>query len=176
MSAGPTRKASGKVPPCVPDSEPPPFTIRSYRPGAEDAALASAILRESEGASAWSESALQPGNFDPACTSAFFSEVPERPTGFIIGRQIAGEAEILNLAVSASSRRQGQAKALVERLLLNFHEHSVRTVFLEVRESNSAAIALYETLGFLPVGRRPAYYRDPVEAALVYSKLLDSTG
>jgi ribosomal-protein-alanine N-acetyltransferase len=73
-------------------------------------------------------------------------------------------------------RRQGQAKALVERLLLNFREHSVRTVFLEVRESNSAALALYEALGFLPIGRRPSYYREPVEAALLYSKLLDSTG
>src|ERR1700687_5695074 len=117
----PTRKSSGKVLLGVtPDSQPPAFTIRAYRPILEDAAAASAVLRESMGASAWSESALQSGSFDPTSTFAFFSQLASKPTGFIIGRWAEDEAEILNLAVSISSRRQGQAEALVERLLLAF--------------------------------------------------------
>jgi [ribosomal protein S18]-alanine N-acetyltransferase len=160
----------------TPDSQPPAFTIRAYRPISEDAAFAAALLRESKGAAPWPESTLQPASFATASTFAFFCEHAGKPTGFIIGRQAAEEAEILNLAVSTSSRRQGQAKALVERLLLTFREHSVLGVFLEVRESNSAAITLYEKLGFRLVGRRPSYYREPIEAALLYSKLLDSTG
>lgn len=160
----------------APDREPSAFTIRAYRPISEDAAAASAILRESKEAASWSEGALGPGNFDPASMLAFFSEFAGKPTGFIIGRYAADEGEILNLAVSSSSRRQGQAEALVERILIAFREHSVVNVFLEVRESNSAAIALYQKLGFRRVGQRPGYYREPSESALIYSKLLDSTG
>jgi ribosomal-protein-alanine acetyltransferase len=157
------------------DSITPAFTIRAYRSISEDAASASSILRESKEASPWPEGALPAGDSDAGTTLAFFAELVGKPTGFIIGRQVADEAEILNLAVSASLRRQGQARALVERLLLAFREHSVRIVFLEVRESNSAAIVLYEKLGFLLVGQRPSYYHHPLEAALLYSKLLDST-
>jgi tRNA threonylcarbamoyladenosine biosynthesis protein TsaB len=161
-----------------PQPEVPAFTIRALRPGPEDAAAASVILLESKGAASWPQSALQPGVLEPASATifAFFSEIAGRPTGFIIGRYAADEAEILNLAVSSDSRRQGHAKALVQRLLVAFCEESAVRVFLEVRESNSAAIALYEKLGFRRVGQRQGYYREPAESALVYSKLLDSTG
>jgi [ribosomal protein S18]-alanine N-acetyltransferase len=158
------------------DQETPAFTIRAYRPISEDAAAASAILRECKEGAPWSEGALGPSSFDLASMVAFFSEVARAPAGFIIGRRAADEGEILNLAVSSSSRRQGLAKALVHRILADFAKHSVVKVFLEVRESNSAAIALYEKLGFRRVGMRQGYYRDPSESALVYSKPLDSTG
>jgi ribosomal-protein-alanine acetyltransferase len=160
----------------TPDREAWPFTIRAYRPILEDAIAASAILQESKEAASWSETALGPTRFDVATMIAFFTEIAGKPSGLIIGRYAAGEGEILNLAVSIASRRQGQAKTLVERMLAAFCEHSVLKVFLEVRESNSAAITLYEKLGFRQVGRRSAYYREPPEAALVYRKLLDSTG
>lgn len=159
------------------DAQSPAFTIRAFRSGPEDAAAASAILLESEDAAAWSESALQGGAFDPAnaTTFAFFSEVAGRPTGFIIGRHVTEEGELLNLAISVSSRRQGQGQALVNQLFQSFRDHSVVKVFLEVRESNSAAIAFYGKLGFRLSGRRQSYYREPVETALLYSKLLEST-
>jgi ribosomal-protein-alanine N-acetyltransferase len=160
----------------APERGTPALSIRAYRPILEDAAAASALLREAKEAASWSESALGTSSFDVATMIAFFSELAGKPTGFIIGRHAAGEGEILNLAVSIASRRQGHGEVLVERTLAAFRERSALKVFLEVRESNSAAIALYEKLGFRQVGRRPSYYRDPVEAALVYSKLLDSTG
>jgi ribosomal-protein-alanine acetyltransferase len=158
------------------DVRPPAFTVRAFRPILEDAAAASAILCESKDAAPWPESALKPGAFDPSNTVAFFSETDGTPTGFIVGRHAADEGEILNLAVSASWRRQGQGQALLNHLFQAFRHHSVNRVFLEVRESNSAAIAFYEKLGFRLTGRRPSYYRDPVETALLYGKLLESTG
>ena len=160
----------------IADAKRPAFTVRAFRPVPEDAAAASAILCESKEAAAWPESALQHDAFDASNTLAYFSETGGLPTGFIVGRHAADEGEILNLAVSGVSRRQGQGLALVNQLFEAFRQHSVARVFLEVRESNSAAIAFYEKLGFRLSGRRPSYYHDPVEAALLYSKALESTG
>jgi ribosomal-protein-alanine N-acetyltransferase len=71
-----------------------------------------------------------------------------------------GEAEILNIAVAPSHRRNGIATALIDSL-------DAPEVFLEVRESNEPAQRLYSKLGFRTVGRREQYYDDPEEAALV---------
>ena len=77
------------------------------------------------------------------------------------------EAEILNLGVAEAVRRQGIARALVRALLAQFSRQGVRTVFLEVRESNHPARGLYESFGFREVGRRSRYYQRPVEDAVV---------
>ncbi len=89
--------------------------------------------------------------------------------GFLVSRQVfAGdqstppEREILNLAVAKPFRRMGVATALLR------HELGRQaTFFLEVRESNRAARALYAKFGFQEVGRRPYYYRYPDETAIV---------
>jgi len=84
--------------------------------------------------------------------------------GFVASRQTApGEREILNIAVAPAQRRQGIARRLLEEELAG----SPGAWFLEVRESNTAAISLYETLGFQITGRRQDYYIDPIEAAIV---------
>ena len=80
------------------------------------------------------------------------------------------EAEILNLRCGAARRRRGDGGALLRAALDEFWARGVSRVFLEVRESNEAAIAFYEKHGFVKRGRRPAYYRDPVEAAIVMEK------
>lgn len=86
--------------------------------------------------------------------------------GFLVTRRTApDEAEILNLAVDPSFRRRGIAKILAQNALRT----SPGRWFLEVRESNRAAIALYESLGFRPVGTRQNYYEHPPEAAIVMS-------
>lgn len=98
----------------------------------------------------------------------FFVAVRERATaGYVLARRVADEAEILNLAVAAEHRRRGVGRALVERVLGELRACGVRDAFLEVRESNRAAQGLYEGLGFRVVGRRPRYYRRPVEDALL---------
>lgn len=84
--------------------------------------------------------------------------------GFVAWRELAaGEAEILNLAVDPMHRRRGVATRLLEPLLARRQT----TWYLEVRESNAAARALYGKMGFREVGRRSSYYQDTGEAAVV---------
>ncbi len=84
--------------------------------------------------------------------------------GFLVFRHTTpGELEILNMAVDPPVRRRGTARFLLERTLAQWRG----TWFLEVRESNSAAIRLYESIGFGRVGRREDYYHDPPEPAIV---------
>jgi len=78
--------------------------------------------------------------------------------GFILSRMVAGEAEILSIAVAAARRGKG-----LGRLLLNLHLRrlaglGVRAIFLEVAEDNGSARALYRRAGFRDVGRREGYY------------------
>jgi ribosomal-protein-alanine N-acetyltransferase len=87
--------------------------------------------------------------------------------GYLIARELAGAGEILNIAVAPESRRHGLARALLNHGLRVLRQHAVDEVFLEVRESNRGAQALYVAAGFRPVGQRSAYYRNPKEDALV---------
>jgi [ribosomal protein S18]-alanine N-acetyltransferase len=87
--------------------------------------------------------------------------------GYLIGREVAGTGEVLNLAVSPDHRRRGLARALLRAGLSRLRKRRVEEVYLEVRESNHSAQALYLSLGFRPVGQRSAYYRNPKEDALV---------
>ena len=88
--------------------------------------------------------------------------------GFLSCWCIAGEAEINNVCVLPEYRRRGIAKAMFDRLeeLLPDAERWV----LEVRESNTAAIALYEKLGFSRAGLRRDFYEGPTENAVIMSK------
>jgi len=87
--------------------------------------------------------------------------------GHLMARVAAGEGEILNLAVMASHRRQGLGRRLLRAGVAAMFRAGAREAYLEVRESNRAAIELYRSEGFRPVGLRPGYYRDPPEDALV---------
>ena len=87
--------------------------------------------------------------------------------GFIVGRQVADEWEIENIAVTGSARRCGLGSRLVGEFLDLVRCRRGKAVFLEVRESNRAARSLYEKWAFLEVGRRKMYYQDPAEDALL---------
>ena len=91
--------------------------------------------------------------------------------GFLAVRTIvaAHEMELLNLAVGPNWRRRGCASALLNVAINECQRNAFRAVFLEVRESNERAIAFYKKHGFVQSGRRPAYYRNPEEAALTMS-------
>jgi ribosomal-protein-alanine N-acetyltransferase len=81
------------------------------------------------------------------------------PLGFQLSLIVAGEAEILTLCVDPNLRRQGIARALLRDLYARARAaHALRLV-LEVAADNDAALRLYETEGFAPIGRRPFYYR-----------------
>ena len=87
--------------------------------------------------------------------------------GYVVALDAADEGEILNLAVAPAGRRRGLGRALVRDILAALSNRGVRHVYLEVRESNTPARALYAAHGFQEVGRRQQYYRRPVEDAIV---------
>jgi len=87
--------------------------------------------------------------------------------GYLMARISGEEGEILNLAVLPEHRRQGVANQLLQQGLAALKSAGVREAYLEVRESNQPALALYGAYGFRPVAVRPHYYRNPPEDALV---------
>jgi len=109
-------------------------------------------------------------------TLALVAEREEAVVGYLIARAIAGEAEILNLAVDPAERRQGLGARLLEEGLAAATDAGARQVWLEVRESNAAAQALYRRRGFSVVGQRARYYKNPVEDALVLRLGLRDSG
>jgi ribosomal-protein-alanine N-acetyltransferase len=88
--------------------------------------------------------------------------------GFLVARQIDAEFEIENVAVAGSVLRRGLGTRLVGELLAVASHQGAKAVFLEVRESNRGARALYEKCGFTEIGHRKRYYQDPEEAAVLY--------
>jgi [ribosomal protein S18]-alanine N-acetyltransferase len=143
--------------------------IRTLRE--QDAAAVAEILRGALEAVFWPESSVKEVLASQSAV-ALVSETEGKAAGFLIGRQAADEAEILNLAVAQGSRRRGEGGALLEAALEEFRTRGVSRVFLEVRDSNAAGIAFYGKHGFSKIGRREGYYRDPFEAAIVMEKKL----
>ena len=78
--------------------------------------------------------------------------------GFILGRAIAGEAEVLTLAVDPARRRQGRARGLLALFRAEACARKADTAFLEVAENNKAAIALYNGAGYVVSARRKRYF------------------
>jgi ribosomal-protein-alanine N-acetyltransferase len=91
----------------------------------------------------------------------------EALAGYIVGRLIADELHINNVAVREAYRRAGVARSLLSRVLREAKAYQAVRAFLEVRAGNAAAQALYERCGFTIVGRRRNYYSNPPEDALI---------
>jgi ribosomal-protein-alanine N-acetyltransferase len=89
---------------------------------------------------------------------------------FLIAKQIGPEWELENIVVAASAQRRGLASALLGHFLDVVRQRGGESVFLEVRDSNAPARALYAKHGFVETGRRRLYYRDPAEDAVLYRK------
>jgi ribosomal-protein-alanine N-acetyltransferase len=144
------------------------------------------IQGDSRGASAWEPSSYLGYDCRVALLVRALSE--DQVVGFIVSRKVTvgdenAEREILNLIVDPAYRRHGIGRALIEAELAAYPlgSQSPRvgsqsalgldpqgTVwFLEVRESNFAAISLYTAMGFTIAGRRQGYYNDPAETAIV---------
>jgi ribosomal-protein-alanine N-acetyltransferase len=87
--------------------------------------------------------------------------------GYVCASQGFGEAEILVLGVDPAFRRRGLARALLQALTGALKARGCDTVFLEVRRSNAAAVALYLSAGFREIGMRKGYYADSGEDALL---------
>ena len=96
----------------------------------------------------------------------------EKVIGYVGSQTVIDESDMMNIAVHPDFRRQGVAEALVGSLSDALRLRGSKALTLEVRVSNVPAIRLYQKLGFGQVGRRPNYYRNPKEDALILRKAL----
>lgn len=128
--------------------------------------------------------ALHRQHFVPAWEAAAFADLithngalallavsQETPVGFILGRVIADEAEILTLGVKGDWQRRRVATRLVTDLAARAAARGASRIFLEVAADNEGARQLYRTLGFAEIGSRPGYYerrdRAPIDAIIM---------
>jgi ribosomal-protein-alanine N-acetyltransferase len=91
--------------------------------------------------------------------------------GFVLARAVAGEAEILTLAVAPAARRQGVAALLLRAAMMEAQRRDAEAMFLEVSDRNTAARGLYARAGFAQVGQRRRYYADGSDALVLSRRL-----
>ena len=95
--------------------------------------------------------------------------------GYICFWLVAGEVHLLNIAVHTACRRQGIGGFLLSKMVAVGRSEGAEVAWLEVRPSNLPAISLYRKTGFREVGRRPGYYDDTREDAIIMSLRLNPT-
>ncbi len=111
------------------------------------------------GQSGWSEQSVDSlAVTDGAVLIATFAD--KQMAGFILTRHAADEAELLTIAVDPDFQRAGAASLLVNSAKLELEKHAVKSLFLEVRRDNAAAVACYKKLGFEKISVRKNYYTD----------------
>jgi ribosomal-protein-alanine acetyltransferase len=144
-----------------------PLKVRPFQPG--DSEAVSEICRHSPQAAQWPKE-----SYDQAHSSGqivLIAEINGRICGFLLARVIADEAEILNMAVDTAYRRKRTGSALLSAAISAAQAQNAKNIYLEVRESNSAAISFYRRHGFEKSNERRGYYRSPTENAVVMKKL-----
>lgn len=149
------------------------FTARScpLRPATPADLPALAELERGAFSDPWTEFQLRSALDWPGAV-ALVSEDGDGLRGYVLGRVVVDQAEILSLAVVAGHRRRGLGRELLGGALALMVERGARSAWLEVRVSNDAARAMYESAGFVAAGRRPDYYRQPLEDALILRREL----
>lgn len=119
----------------------------------------------------WSENSIA-SELDNPLSYWLVAEDNKKIAGYVGSQAVLDAADMMNLAVSPDYRQQGVGQALVNALVDHLRQNNVIALLLEVRVSNTAAISLYEKLEFAQVGRRPRYYHNPREDALILRKEL----
>jgi len=116
-------------------------------------------------------STTRPTSVAPASSPRRLALVLEEETavqGFLVARVVDCEWELENIAIAGRARRRGLGTRLLGEFLNLARGQGAQSVFLEVREGNRSARALYEKWAFEESGRRSRYYHDPEEDAVVY--------
>ncbi len=117
----------------------------------------------------WSEQSLA-GELDNPLSLWLVCQVDGEVWGYVGSQTVLGETDMMNVAVLPWARRQGIAQRLILALVAQLKQQGSHCLSLEVRPSNTPAVALYQGLGFSQVGRRPNYYRHPKEDGLILRK------
>ncbi|MBE6626841.1 MAG: ribosomal-protein-alanine N-acetyltransferase [Ruminococcaceae bacterium] len=115
----------------------------------------------------WSYKSFEEAIFSPNTTIYVVNSSSGDVLGFSCLLIIDYEAEILNIAVDGNYRKQGIGRLLAEHMINICISKEVEDIFLEVRDSNTAARGLYEKVGFKQIGRRKNYYSNPTEDAIM---------
>ena len=117
----------------------------------------------------WSEQSVE-SELDNPLSLWLVCREGERILGYVGSQTVLGETDMMNVTVSPDARRQGIAQKLIVALEAQLRQQGSRSLSLEVRPSNTAAVSLYRKMGFTQVGRRPNYYRHPKEDGLILRK------
>ena len=145
--------------------------IRIRRLKKEDAGILAGIEKEIFGRNAWTENDFKETT---AIEYAYYLVAEDEENGHIVGacgyRDMCGEADITNVCIIPEMRRKGIAERMLKSLISYGIEQGVKDFTLEVRSKNTAAIHLYEKLGFVSEGVRPGFYEDPKDDALIMWK------
>ena len=167
--AWPTRNPAGGSP----TSPRTASTVRIRPAAVADIAGMIALERDTPSAAHWPEPMY--GHIfsaDSATRIALVVEDDAALRGFAIARLVGEEGEVENIVVDRKQRHQGLGTRLLETIIERSRSRNASRLFLEVRQSNSAARALYEKCGFVLSGRRRAYYTSPSEDAVLYTREL----
>lgn len=141
------------------------MSARLRRVGPEDAALIARLEAEATDAP-WSE-AMARASLRLATTRGWIAERDAAGVGYVLASAAGGVGEILIVGVAPSERRQGLGRALMEAAQQAWRADGVTEAFLEVRDDNEAAQALYRVLGWEDAGVRRRYYRDGCDARVM---------
>ena len=128
-----------------------------FRPMAEADLAAVVALERSSQYTPWTE-----GNFRDALAAGnlcLVATLEQRVAGLAVLRMAAGEAELLTMAIRPELRRRGLGRRLLAEVVTRAADYGADVMWLDVRVSNAAAIALYRAAGFVEIGRRKDYYR-----------------
>ena len=115
----------------------------------------------------YSENALAEMIASPLHPSFVLRDEEGELLGYLLGQAIPPEGDLLRLAVHPNGRRRGYGRIIIEAFLSHLRSIGCTVCFLDVREHNLAAQALYTSYGFSPIDRRKSYYHLPTEDAIV---------
>lgn len=145
------------------------------------------FIREARGEDIARITEIESASFsDPWSEARLLSETDKKDDRFFVvtdGKEIFGyaivcmgiggnEAELYDIAVDTSARGRGIGDMLMDFMTDEAKKSGTERIYLEVRETNAAALALYEKHGFTAFGRRRGYYRKPTEDAILMSRVL----
>lgn len=119
----------------------------------------------------WSENSISSELTNPYSLWLVWEEQGE-VLGYIGSQSVPPEADVMNLAVAPEARCRKVGTGLLSALCELLHSRGIDKLLLEVRASNTPAIALYEGFGFAVLGKRPKYYVNPTEDAWIMGKEL----
>jgi len=141
---------------------------RIRRATQEDADALVVLEAKSFGVRSWGEKNIRESLAVPNVGVLLAEADAGAPSGFVIWRDLGGEAEILSLGVPPAHQRRGAGDALVAAIVAAARDAGAARIFLEVDAGNAPAIDLYGKSGFTASGRRKGYYRDGADAVLMH--------